>query len=168
MPLSCKQLPLNKLPAAAPSELYPYILQHGRGILSLSTLQQGLQHFIVPGIGYITYTMMRNGPDVLNILSPLALGEPICDPVNFMLMAEAFLQQHPEAIFMQVSLKQPCTCGYPCRTIQQVLKANQQPNCRTHAPLGSLCMVESRSVEHVLPCMCHSHSQHGEGQQCMP
>jgi hypothetical protein len=105
-PLSCKQLPLHKLPAAAPSELYPYILQHGRGILSLSTLQQGLQHFLVPGIGYIAYTTMRNGPDVFNILSPLALGDPICDPANFKLMAEAFLQQHPKAIFMQVRFKQ--------------------------------------------------------------
>jgi hypothetical protein len=104
--LSCKQQPskpLHKLPAAPPAALFPYILQHGRGILSLSTLQQGLQHFILPGVGYIAYTMMRNGPDIFNVLSPLALGDPICDPVNFAVMAEAFLQQHPKAIFMQVT-----------------------------------------------------------------
>ncbi|WIA39195.1 hypothetical protein OEZ86_005320 [Tetradesmus obliquus] len=101
--LSCKQLPLHKLPPAPHDTLYPHILQHGRGILSLSTLQQGLQHFVIPDVGYIAYTMMRNGPDVFNVLSPLALGDPICDPVNFSLMAQAFLQQHPKAIFMQVS-----------------------------------------------------------------
>ncbi|KAF6256766.1 hypothetical protein COO60DRAFT_1702160 [Scenedesmus sp. NREL 46B-D3] len=102
-PLAGKQLPLHKLPAAPPSTLYPYIAQHGRGILSLSTLQPGLQHFLVPGIGFIAYTMMRNGPDIFNVLSPLALGDPMCDPAHFRLMAEAFLQQHPKAIFMQVS-----------------------------------------------------------------
>ncbi|WIA18896.1 hypothetical protein OEZ85_003568 [Tetradesmus obliquus] len=97
------QLPLHKLPPAPHDTLYPDILQHGRGILSLSTLQQGLQHFIVPGVGYIAYTMMRNGPDVFNVLSPLALGDPICDHSKFTVMAQAFLQQHPKAIFMQVS-----------------------------------------------------------------
>jgi phosphatidylglycerol lysyltransferase len=88
---------------AAPHDiLYPYILQHGRGILGLSTLQQGLQHFLMPGVGYIAYTTMRNGPDVFNIRTPVALGDPICDPANFGLIAGAFLNKHPKAMFMQV------------------------------------------------------------------
>ncbi|KAF6256765.1 hypothetical protein COO60DRAFT_1461507 [Scenedesmus sp. NREL 46B-D3] len=66
--------------ATTHDDLYPYILQHGRGILSLSTLQQGLQHFLVPGVGYIAYAMMYNGPDWLNIRTPVSLGDPICDP----------------------------------------------------------------------------------------
>jgi phosphatidylglycerol lysyltransferase len=83
--------------------VFPYILQHGRGILSLSTLQQGLQHFILPGIGYIAYAMMYNGPDWLNIRTPVALGDPICNPANFAAIAGAFLERHPKAMFLQVS-----------------------------------------------------------------
>ncbi|WIA39196.1 hypothetical protein OEZ86_005321 [Tetradesmus obliquus] len=90
--------------AASPHDaLYPHILHHGRGILSLSTLQQGLQHFLLPDVGYIAYAMMFNGPEFLNIKTPVALGDPICDPANFALIAGAFLKQHPKAMFMQVS-----------------------------------------------------------------
>jgi lysylphosphatidylglycerol synthetase-like protein (DUF2156 family) len=59
-------------------------------------------------VGYIAYAMMRNGPDIFNVLSPLALGDPICDPANFKMMAEAFLQKHPKAIFMQVRFTVMC------------------------------------------------------------
>lgn len=85
--------------------LYPYILQHGRGIMSLSTLQEGIQHFLMPGIGYIAYAMMYNGPPFLNIKSAVALGDPICAPEHYASIAGAFLQQHPKAMFLQVSAR---------------------------------------------------------------
>lgn len=76
---------------------------HGRGIMSLSTVQKGLQHFVVPGVGYIAFSMMEWWPvnDFINVA--VALGDPICDPKHHAYMAAAFLEQYPKALFAQVS-----------------------------------------------------------------
>lgn len=71
--------------------------------MSISTVQEGLQYFVMPGVGYIAYSWMNNGPDFLNILTPVGLGDPICAVSNYSLMASEFLKKHPKAMFLQVS-----------------------------------------------------------------
>jgi hypothetical protein len=83
--------------------LWRYLLQHGRSIMAISTFQPGLYYFELPGIGYLAYALMSNGPEFLHILSPVVLSDPVCDPAHFEIMAKAFLHQHPTAMFMQVT-----------------------------------------------------------------
>eukprot|EP00775_Hariotina_reticulata_P001702 gene1702-2047_t len=71
--------------------------------MAISTFQPGLYYFELPGIGYLAYALMSNGPEFLNILSPVVLSDPVCNPGHFEVFAKAFLQQHPTAMFMQVS-----------------------------------------------------------------
>eukprot|EP00775_Hariotina_reticulata_P013086 gene13086-13213_t len=83
--------------------LLPHLLQHGRHIMSVSAFQLGMYQFILPGVGFIAFAMMGNGPDWLRLLSPLVLGDPLCSPELWPVMAAAFLEAYPDALFMQVS-----------------------------------------------------------------
>lgn len=57
------------------------------------------------GVGYLAYAWMYNGPEVLNIRTPVVLSDPVCDAQEFKNITQAFLQKHPQTIFAQV---RPC------------------------------------------------------------
>ena len=82
--------------------LLPYLFGHGRRILARSSLQDGLCHFLLPGVGYIAYALMHRGPEVLRIFTPVALGDPLCAPEAYVELTAAFLRAHPRAMFAQV------------------------------------------------------------------
>lgn len=68
--------------------------QFGSHALSFCTMQPGMSYFEVPGVGYIAYAKywgMR-----------FALGEPVCPPHLAHAMLDAFLDRHPDAVFVQV------------------------------------------------------------------
>lgn len=56
------------------------------------------------GIGYIAYGMMFNGPEFLNKRTAVGLSDPVCARQHFRTIAEAFVKQHPQAIFAQVGV----------------------------------------------------------------
>lgn len=66
------------------------------------TTQPGLFTYELPGVGVLRYGLMHNGPELLRLLIPVVLGDPLCHPRNFGAISAAFLQQHPRAMFMQV------------------------------------------------------------------
>lgn len=71
-----------------------WLRQHGSHALSFCTMQPGLEYFEVPGAGYIAharYWGMR-----------FVLGEPVCPPQLQAAMLDAFLERHPDAVFVQV------------------------------------------------------------------
>jgi hypothetical protein len=107
------------------NSLLPFVLEHGRHILARSTLQHGLLHFLLPGVGYIAYAMMNRGPKVLHVFSPVALGDPVCAADNTAALTAAFLRAHPGAMFVQarmfiipcshyVHTTKPVPCTYCC------------------------------------------------------
>lgn len=58
--------------------------------------------FAFPGIGYIAYALMSNGLEVLNKKTAVGLSDPVCDKQHFRTMAEAFIKEHPKAMWVQV------------------------------------------------------------------
>jgi len=45
---------------------------------------------------------MSNGLEVLNKNTAVGLSDPVCDRQHFRTMAEAFIKEHPKAIWVQV------------------------------------------------------------------
>jgi lysylphosphatidylglycerol synthetase-like protein (DUF2156 family) len=84
-------------------QLLPYLRQHGSHILAQSTLQPGVHHFLMPGVGYMAYGFKNCGPPVLRITSPVVLGDPVADPAHWQMMAQTFLKRWPDTMFLQVS-----------------------------------------------------------------
>jgi hypothetical protein len=64
------------------------------------------QHTTTPtnaGVGYIAFAWMHNGPEFLNIRTPVGLSDPVCEPRHFAAIARAFVDAHPQAAWAQVS-----------------------------------------------------------------
>jgi hypothetical protein len=62
-----------------------------------------LPNFLPPaGIGYIAFAWMAC-TSAIEKVTPTGLSDPVCDRKHFRTMAEAFLREHPMAIFVQAS-----------------------------------------------------------------
>jgi len=72
-----------------------WLKQHGSHPMSFSTMQPDMAYFELPGIGYIAYARYFR--------MQFALGDPVCAPGQRAEMLDRFLQQHPRALFVQVS-----------------------------------------------------------------
>jgi len=57
------------------------------------------------GLGYIAYAMMFNGPEFLKNRTAVVLSDPVCNKEHYCAIAEAFIKEHPKAMFAQVSLQ---------------------------------------------------------------
>lgn len=80
--------------------LFPYLRNYGKGCLSYSTLQEGLEYFVLEGIGYIAYLPFKHffftwgGRNI-------ALANPICSAENYKDIISAFIKEKGECIFVQ-------------------------------------------------------------------
>lgn len=87
--------------------LWRYLEQHGRGTLAISTLQEGMRHFLVPGLGYIAYGLSTGRASCQAASGKqraVALGDPICEQQHYAALAGAFLRAFPAATFLMVRL----------------------------------------------------------------
>lgn len=69
--------------------------QFGNHPMAFSTMQPDMSYFEVPGVGYIAYAQywgMR-----------FSLADPVCDPQHRELMLDRFVEQYPNAVFVQVT-----------------------------------------------------------------
>eukprot|EP00798_Chlamydomonas_sp_ICE-L_P024925 gene24925-10576_t len=78
--------------------LLDFLIQYGSHATAYSTLQEGLQHFVLPGIGYIAFSMMPYYPS-----RAVCLSDPVCNPCHWALMVDGFTRTHPDALFVQIS-----------------------------------------------------------------
>jgi lysylphosphatidylglycerol synthetase-like protein (DUF2156 family) len=75
----------------------PYVEQHGSGCMAYSTLAEGVDAFVVPGIGYVGYARQRMlGERVF------ALADPIAPPERCGELLDRFLAEMPDAMFVQI------------------------------------------------------------------
>ena len=49
---------------------------------------------------------MVNGFEMMNVKTAVGLSDPVCDKQHFRTMAEAFIREHPKAMFVQVTAGQ--------------------------------------------------------------
>ncbi|HPE58938.1 MAG TPA: DUF2156 domain-containing protein [Thiolinea sp.] len=84
------------------AELMPYLQRYGTGCLAYSTLQQGLSHYLEPGIGYIAYLDFHHW-----LYAPLGrrivLADPLCAPDQVQGMLERFIARYQRVVVLQCS-----------------------------------------------------------------
>ena len=82
--------------------LLPYLKLYGNQALAYSTLQRGIRHLHIHGIGYLAYAELPAMPPVLR-KSAAVLSDPVCHPSNFMILTLALLERYKEPMFLQIS-----------------------------------------------------------------
>ena len=73
---------------------------YGRGSLSYSSLQQGMEHFTNPELGFIPYERLDTF-----VHNAVCLGDPICSDEGTERLLDSFLQTFKDPIFLHVSAK---------------------------------------------------------------
>ncbi len=81
--------------------LVDFLKRFGERCVGYSTLQPGLEYFIDEAKGYIAYQSFRH-PVLALTGRKMILSNPVCDPADYRAITQAFLAQHPKAIFLQV------------------------------------------------------------------
>ena len=76
-------------------ERLDYLKEYGNHSMSYSTLQKGMEHFDISGIGYLSY-MKKNG-------SSYVLANPICDVSDREKLVGEFLYKNPKTAFVQIT-----------------------------------------------------------------
>jgi phosphatidylglycerol lysyltransferase len=74
----------------------PYVTQYGAGCMAYSTLAEGVEAFVVPGIGYVAYARQRLFGERV-----FALADPIAPPERWGEVIDRFVAEHPKAMFVQ-------------------------------------------------------------------
>lgn len=69
--------------------------QFGNHSMSFSTMQPDMAYFEMPGIGYIAYAQYWG--------MKFTLADPVCTPQHRELLLDRFVEQHPNAVFVQVT-----------------------------------------------------------------
>jgi lysylphosphatidylglycerol synthetase-like protein (DUF2156 family) len=85
----------TEMPGFTFDERMQYLLQYGCHCMSYSALQPGMQYFDMPGVGYIPY-MRKWG-------ARFALADPVCHERDRERLIKAFIEDHPNCGFVQVS-----------------------------------------------------------------
>jgi len=77
-----------------------YLTRYGSHSTAYSSLQEGLEHFVVRDTGYIPYTLTPAAKPIA-----FALSNPLCRPEDYRGVTELFLKKFPRAVFMHVTLE---------------------------------------------------------------
>ncbi len=86
------------------ARLAPYIKKYGRGCLSYSVLQPGMEYYVEDNVGFIAYYSFRHF-----LLAPkgrkIILADPLCAPEHLEGMLERFIAKHKWVILLQCNRK---------------------------------------------------------------
>jgi len=96
----------NKTPIVDHSILLPYLQMYGSNSMSYSSLQKELRHFVLDGIGYISYLPFKHLFWSLRG-QRIVIGDPICDPEHYTKILSAFFEETQRATFVHIGVK----CG---------------------------------------------------------
>lgn len=86
------------------AELIPYLEQYGSHCMAYTSLEPGLEYFLLEGIGYIAFKRFKDWFWAIQERI-IVLADPICSDDNIELILNQFLQKYPHAIFVQSSRK---------------------------------------------------------------
>ncbi len=87
--------------------LFPYLKSHGSGCMAYSTLQEGMEYFILEGVGYIAFHTIRH-PVFAPSGKRFVLGDPMAATGSFKQIAGEFLKDGKTSIFYQISREFAC------------------------------------------------------------
>lgn len=72
--------------------------QFGSGSLAYSSLQKGMQYYMHPELGYVTYVPLNDSPH-----SVCVLADPICSKENLRALIHEFLKVRNDPVFLHVT-----------------------------------------------------------------
>ena len=85
-----------------PELLQPYFKLYGDSCVSYSGFQDGMEHFYIPDIGYLSYLNYKHllfAPRGIKIV----LANPVCAKEHVQYLLEKFIEQFPRTMFIQIS-----------------------------------------------------------------
>jgi phosphatidylglycerol lysyltransferase len=84
------------------NRLFPYLRKSGSDFMAYSTLQDGLEYFIVENVGYIAFKKFRHF-----ILAPCGLNFVVADPIaekrDFKQIISLFIKHQGPSIFLMIT-----------------------------------------------------------------
>lgn len=86
------------------AELLPYFKQYGSNCMAYTSLEPGMEYFVMDGIGYIAYVSYKHWLWAWKERK-IVLADPVCAEKDFQEILTAFIKEHPNVIFVGVSLK---------------------------------------------------------------
>lgn len=89
---------LQTADAATKQRVWDFLCKYGSGSLSYSALQEGMQWFIVPDVGFIQYEPMET-----IVHNAVCLGDPICAPENRERLLGEFIKKFHDPVFINIS-----------------------------------------------------------------
>jgi len=76
----------------------PYLRKYGWQSMAYSSLQKGMEYFLLPDVGYVSFSPIQG-----KVVTPVVLGDPICDRQNMGQMIDAFIAKYDDPIFMHIT-----------------------------------------------------------------
>ncbi|MFQ5427797.1 MAG: phosphatidylglycerol lysyltransferase domain-containing protein [Thermodesulfobacteriota bacterium] len=76
-------------------ELREYLLRYGYHSCAYSSLQEGLDYFVLPGRGYIPYALSSG--------MAFVLSNPVCGAADFQELVGSFVESFPRSAFLHVT-----------------------------------------------------------------
>jgi len=84
------------------NQLFPYLKKNGSDFMAYSTLQDGLEYFIIENIGYIAFKKFTHA-----LLAPRGLNfvvaDPITDKKDFKYIISLFIKHQGPSIFLMIT-----------------------------------------------------------------
>jgi lysylphosphatidylglycerol synthetase-like protein (DUF2156 family) len=82
----------------AREQVIEFMRKYGEGSLSYSALQEGMQWFVDPELGFVQYE-----PTETIIHRAVVLGDPVCAEENREKLIARFLEKYPDPIFIHIT-----------------------------------------------------------------
>lgn len=84
------------------AELFPYFKQFGSNCMAYTCLEPDMDHFILDGVGFIAYARYRHWLWA-RTERKIVLADPVCAVGNYQKILTAFIEKHPDVIFVGLS-----------------------------------------------------------------
>ena len=84
------------------AELFPYFRQYGSNCMAYTGLEPQMEQFVLDGVGYIAFTRYKHWIWARKERQ-IVLADPVCAAEDYHQLITAFIEKHPDVIFVAVS-----------------------------------------------------------------
>ena len=83
-------------------DLFSYLKQHGSHCMAYTSLEPEMEYFEIQGLGYIAFIRFKHWLWAWKERK-IVLADPVCDVENYQQIITAFIEKHPNVIFVEAS-----------------------------------------------------------------
>lgn len=85
------------------AELFPYFRKFGSYCMAYTSLEPDMDHFVLDGVGYIAYARYQHWLWARKERK-IVLADPVCAEQDYQKILAAFIEMHPDVIFVGLSV----------------------------------------------------------------